>query len=173
MPLHDTNEYVVINTDPGSWPEDMRWVAVPGTRVRVKSGMDYGSLGTIVGHARSRKADRIFDQNRITAVAQKRPMLSADYEILIDNEGPLVDFDEQEDRPAWFPGQVLPVLEKYTGNKTGSDPVVDSDGDELLADAEDLLETFSVEQVAELLKNTKDKSDIESLIKNLSEYLGK
>jgi hypothetical protein len=103
--LLDSEQYVVIDSDPGSYPPDMRWEATPGTLVRQDYGTDKGRTGIIVGHARGRKAHRLFNKNRARAVQERQPMTADDYEILIDNEGPLIVFDNAPTEVHWFPGQ--------------------------------------------------------------------
>ncbi len=100
----DTDSYVVIAERPDQWSEDMRWMVTPGQRVRQSGGLNEGRIGTITGQARSRKADRMFGANIASAARNNRPLTDEDFEILIDNEGPLITFDG-ETAPEWFPGQ--------------------------------------------------------------------
>lgn len=105
----DTNEYVILTEKPEQWPPDMLWVITNGTRVRQAHGIHEGRVGTIVGQARSRKADRIFAAAVAEAASKGVPLSGDAFEILIDNEGPVVQWD---DGPLdWFPGQALGSLE--------------------------------------------------------------
>lgn len=119
MKLQDTDQYVVIEPSPDAYPIEMRWIATPGTPVRINYGLRTGATGIIVGEARSRRAHRVFCENRDRAIAERRPMTDDDYGILIDNEGPLVlmdnpddAFDRQSTGLDWFPGQASICLSK-------------------------------------------------------------
>jgi hypothetical protein len=101
----DTDEYVRISEHPEYFPEDMRWSVTTGTRVRQTYGLREGRTGTIVGQARSRKADRIFAENIARAVSGGRELSADDFEILIDSEGALIEFDDDPGAVHWYPGQ--------------------------------------------------------------------
>lgn len=107
----DTDSYVVIDVDQGSFSPELRWQATYGARVRIREGLlREGAEGVIVGNARSGKADRIFKANIVKAITEKREAHGDDYAILIDNEGPLVLFDGDRE-PEWYPGQAVGCLE--------------------------------------------------------------
>lgn len=97
----DTITYVIITERPEQWHEDMRWMATTGQRVWQVSGLNEGRIGAIAGQARSRRADRYFAKNIADAAAAGRELTDDDFEILIDNEGPLVLWDG-ETTPDWF-----------------------------------------------------------------------
>ncbi len=101
----DTNEYVRITEYPEHMPVENRWAVTTGTRVCQTYGLNEGRIGTIVGQARSRKADRIFGENIARASSEGREVCDDDFEILIDNEGALVEFDDEPGVIHWFPGQ--------------------------------------------------------------------
>lgn len=103
--LSATNEYVPVDADPGAWSEEMRWMVTVGTKVRQNYGIGEGRTGIIVGYARSRRANRIYNENRLRAVKERRSMTADDHEILIDSEGALIVFDDAPNEVHWFPGQ--------------------------------------------------------------------
>ena len=109
MQLHDTDSYVIIDVDPGSYPPDLRWLATIGAKVRITHGVKAGEIGTILGHGRSRRADRQFKGNVERALAAGREVSEDDHGPLIDNEGPVVLFASS--RLDWFPGQASAALE--------------------------------------------------------------
>lgn len=101
----DADEYVVITEYPEYMCPDMRWSVTNGTRVRQTYGLNEGRIGTIVGQARSRKANRIFAECMARAKSEERELTGDDFEILIDNEGALIEFDNEPGVKHWFPGQ--------------------------------------------------------------------
>lgn len=92
-------DYVVLPRDDAAEAEAGDTLTV-GTRVRVKAGfLGAGDEGTITAYGRGVEADALFRQ-------------TGDFEILIDNEGPVVEWDHLDMGPlAWFPGQSMVVLE--------------------------------------------------------------
>jgi hypothetical protein len=168
MASTDRNEYVIIEPHPNEWSEDMRWIVTPGTKVVQHLGINAGTVGTIVGQARSRKADRLFHENLMRAAEAGRELTADDYGPLIDNEGPLVRMPNGNIE--WFPGQATAILRQFTAEDAKIADTVDGDDD--LADLEEALENLTVEVIAELLKNTLDKEAITAVIENLNEYLG-
>lgn len=100
----DTDSYVIIGERPSEWPEDMRWMVTRGQRVRQTGGIREGRTGTIIGQARSRKADRLFSRAIEKSSIVDRDLTDEDFEMLIDDEGPLIRFDDA-DGVGWFPGQ--------------------------------------------------------------------
>ena len=80
-----------------------------GMRVRVISGPDKDRRGTVVGWGRGTAANEQFQANVARADAEQRLLTSADYEPLVDGEGPVVAFDD-EDEKHWYPGQAMSML---------------------------------------------------------------
>jgi len=109
----DTDSYVVVTERPEAWSVDMRWMVTIGQPVRQTSGLEAGRVGTIVGQGRSRKADRQYAANLQAAKDAGRDLEDIDFEVLIDNEGPLIRFEGQ-DELEWFPGQSF-CFEPVTG----------------------------------------------------------
>lgn len=101
----DTHEYVLITEHPEYMYPDMRWSVTNGTRVQQTYGLREGRIGTIVGQARSRGANRHFAESMARAKSEERELTADDFEVLIDNEGALIEFDDEPGVKHWFPGQ--------------------------------------------------------------------
>lgn len=100
-------EYVRIEPE---WREDAQNPYRIGTRVRIRDGhFAEGLRGTVVGWGRSTKADHRFAVIIAEAKDGGRELTSDDHECLIDEEGPVVDFDNGE--TDWFPGQAITAVE--------------------------------------------------------------
>jgi hypothetical protein len=87
-------------------------VKVNGSHAGMEArGLEDGHEGIVVGHARGRRAHRHFVKNVVAASKAGRPVSGDDYEPLIDNEGPLVQWDGKENEdPDWFPGQAEGII---------------------------------------------------------------
>lgn len=66
--------------------------------------------GSVVKYARSKRADDIFSAIKGQALLDQRALVSDDYECLIENEGPVVCWDD-DGSESWFPGQSMAILE--------------------------------------------------------------
>lgn len=116
--------YVTIEEKPEAWPEDMRWIVTTGQRVVQTGGLGEGRTGTIRGQARSRKANRIYARNLSAAASiPGRNLTDADFEILIDNEGPLIEWDDAPGQLDWFPGQAGGMLRPLDGSRCPCGPL--------------------------------------------------
>ena len=96
--------YVLIAERPENWSENTRWMVTKGTRVRQTSGLNEGRVGTITGQGRSRRANRLFARSLAQAANVGRDLDDDDFEMLIDNEGPVVRWDD-DGSTDWLPGQ--------------------------------------------------------------------
>jgi len=101
-------KYVMITPDDETL--DCEPLARIGTRVSQVAGLKAGRMGVTVGWARGVLAHRLFTNAKDAAKAAGRELSANDYEILIDNEGPLVLWDGEVEID-WFPGQSMGLLD--------------------------------------------------------------
>jgi hypothetical protein len=168
MPSTESHEYVIIEPHANEWHEDMRWIVTPGTKVVQQTGIKAGTVGTIVGQARARKADRIFRENLVRAANDGRELTSDDYGPLIENEGPLVRMADGSIE--WFPGQSTGILAKY------DEPEPPVENDEVSIEIQQAIFGNSPEVVAHALIDYENGLEpvgpfIEAVVKHLNEYL--
>lgn len=120
--------YIKITEKPEQWSADMRWIVTTGTRIIQTSGLGEGRIGTIRGQGRSRKANRLFARSLRHAAVTGRDLDDADFETLIDGEGPLVEWDDAPGVWDWFPGQASGLLAPLEG---GPVPVLGGGSEDL------------------------------------------
>ena len=113
MLLRNTSAYVLIPPTLENYPPDLLWLVTPGVRIRLNQGIQKGEEGWIVGHGRSRRAQREFVKNYRQAVEDRRTLTDQDYECLIEAEGPLVLLDGAR-IPDWYPGNAAALLSQIT-----------------------------------------------------------
>lgn len=116
--MSDEPRYISIpDPDASEFPEGATYPYMTGARVKavhgfpgmVDRGIPAGTLGTVTGHGRSPQADAKFAIRKRLAAKAGRDLSDGDYEILIDEEGPTVRFDNGKED--WFPGQAITAIE--------------------------------------------------------------
>lgn len=106
----DLNAFAAqIEADSGDPEMVVSLFAVQDMPVTSVYGTNEGSRGKVVGYARSRKADGQFRRAQAAAKEANRDLTAADYEVLIDAEGPLVKW-EGNPQIGWYPGQAMGIL---------------------------------------------------------------
>ena len=82
-----------------------------GSRVVASHGQRHlGQAGTVTGWARSAAAHAQFLSIQASAQVEGRALTVDDYECLIDNEGPVVRFDDPNHGTQWYPGMSTGAL---------------------------------------------------------------